>query len=160
MGTLGMEQYYSLFIEQGFGDKMTALSKLNDNDLKEIGITKMAHRKVILEQIQSNKHYTTNYNNGNYEGYGNTHRQNTMNAVTTNGQFVNDVKGDEDNTLSNDNEDLFMQMDTAMETKGNDIETENDMTHRLSTDLQDEDEDDVDDAMYQKGNGVTIGGDE
>eukprot|EP01083_Nonionella_stella_P237755 833766_1 len=41
---VGLTEYYQLFIDQGFGDKMSALSTLTEDDLKEIGITKMAHR--------------------------------------------------------------------------------------------------------------------
>eukprot|EP01084_Bolivina_argentea_P066287 120826_1 len=39
--SIDLFEYYNLFIQQGFGDKMMAMKSLTDNDLKELGIMRM-----------------------------------------------------------------------------------------------------------------------
>eukprot|EP01084_Bolivina_argentea_P148036 258904_1 len=54
LDNIDLIQYHDVFINEGFGDHMSALHKLNNDDLKDMGINKIAHRKVILEQIKNN----------------------------------------------------------------------------------------------------------
>merc|ERR1712181_91708 len=48
-----VEEYYALFMDQGF-DSMEVIRTLSDEDLKEIGISKMGHRRKILMGFQRN----------------------------------------------------------------------------------------------------------
>ena len=52
---VGLLQYYDLFVENGFGDGEQleiALSEMTNEDLKDMGVSKVAHRKLILKQIK------------------------------------------------------------------------------------------------------------
>eukprot|EP01084_Bolivina_argentea_P198133 339376_1 len=53
-----MQQYYNLFIKEGFGNHLSLLYELNNNRLKSIGIKNIEHRNVISKQI-----YLTNLKN-------------------------------------------------------------------------------------------------
>ena len=46
------EIYFNKFIENVF-DNLDSVKLLTDNDLKEIGINKLGHRKLILKAIQN-----------------------------------------------------------------------------------------------------------
>merc|ERR1712232_789233 len=51
---IGMTQYLQLFLDEGFGDDLAqsdALSKLTNDDLSRMGIKKLAHRNVILSNV-------------------------------------------------------------------------------------------------------------
>ena len=52
--SMDLLEYLDLFIEHGFAHKMSALKLLNNEDLKDMGISKTAHRKTILAQIANN----------------------------------------------------------------------------------------------------------
>eukprot|EP00483_Globobulimina_turgida_P008523 UN08540 len=65
LNSIGLMEYFDLFIEQGFGEQMLTLSTLTDADLIKLGITKLAHRKRILIQIQNNQNVIYNVNNVN-----------------------------------------------------------------------------------------------
>ena len=54
LNNIGMVQYYDIFIEHGFGEAISALQTINDGDLTMMGITKLAHRKIILMQVAHN----------------------------------------------------------------------------------------------------------
>ena len=43
--------YLDKFIENGF-DNMRSIKLLTDNDLKEIGINKLGHRKLIIKAVR------------------------------------------------------------------------------------------------------------
>lgn len=56
LNSIGMNEYLELFIKEGFGDdiaQMRALTNLTDNQLKSIGINKLAHRLLILDGIRA-----------------------------------------------------------------------------------------------------------
>ena len=44
-------EYCQLFIDNGF-ENLSIIKEMNDQDLRDIGITKLGHRKQILRQIQ------------------------------------------------------------------------------------------------------------
>ena len=48
--TVELPQYYDSFIENGF-DKMKVIKYMTKQDLKEIGIEKLGHQKLILACI-------------------------------------------------------------------------------------------------------------
>jgi hypothetical protein len=50
MKPLNMEIYFNNFIENGF-EHISLLKNINDEDLIDIGIQKLGHRKLILKQI-------------------------------------------------------------------------------------------------------------
>ncbi len=57
LNNVGLTKYYTVFVENGFGDghrTNAALLDLNDDDLMDIGITNKEHRKLILNQIKQN----------------------------------------------------------------------------------------------------------
>ena len=54
LNNIGMVQYYDTFIQHGFGDAISALQTINDGDLTMMGISKLAHRKIILMQVANN----------------------------------------------------------------------------------------------------------
>merc|ERR1711971_1114280 len=45
---MDLEEHYDVFAEHGFDTKMKALKAVTEEDLKEMGIAKMADRKTIL----------------------------------------------------------------------------------------------------------------
>ncbi len=50
---MGLEQYYQLFIAEGFKDDDYGLiSKLKNEDLEKLGINKMADRYRILSHFE------------------------------------------------------------------------------------------------------------
>ncbi len=49
---LGLSQYYNVFVEQGFDDQVSSLSEITENDLKEMGIKKIGHRRAIMKQVR------------------------------------------------------------------------------------------------------------
>merc|ERR1712130_314981 len=49
---INLEIYYDLFIEQSIFEINVIFLKLNDEDLKDLGISKVMHRKLILHHIQ------------------------------------------------------------------------------------------------------------
>merc|ERR1712176_1571854 len=56
---IGMGQYLQLFIDEGFGDELPqseALQCLTDQQLKEMGIKKLAHRNLILSNVNKMGH--------------------------------------------------------------------------------------------------------
>ena len=58
-------EYHELFIKNGFED-LSSLYDISNDELKEIGITKMGHRKKLLKYI--NKRLNKNNKNDQYEG--------------------------------------------------------------------------------------------
>ena len=50
LNEIGLNNYYWLFINSGCDDLETILT-LNDNDLREMGIQKLGHRKKIMNHI-------------------------------------------------------------------------------------------------------------
>ncbi len=46
-----LEQWLDRIGMKGFGTKMSMLEELNDNDLLQIGIKKMADRKLIIKEL-------------------------------------------------------------------------------------------------------------
>ena len=53
--TLHLEEYFDLFVEEGFDD-VSLLVHLEEEDLIKLNIRKMAHRKKLLHAIQSLRH--------------------------------------------------------------------------------------------------------
>lgn len=49
---IGMKQYQFLFVEEGFGDRFQDILHLKEEDLKELGVAKLAHRKRLSAEIQ------------------------------------------------------------------------------------------------------------
>ena len=62
LNEIGLSEYYGLFINSGCDDMETILS-LTDDDLKELGIHKLGHRKKIMNHIgkQTNSGKATNF---------------------------------------------------------------------------------------------------
>ncbi len=52
LNDIELSEYYDLFVEHGYSDRMSEIIKLNNDDLKHIGIGKIVHRKVILIKIE------------------------------------------------------------------------------------------------------------
>eukprot|EP01083_Nonionella_stella_P227702 807667_1 len=73
-----------------------AMKSLTDNDLKELGITRMAHRKMILQQLKNNEEQLVSMNEGYYT------ENNTENIPTDNGENETDSEDIQ-------NEELFAQ---------------------------------------------------
>eukprot|EP00483_Globobulimina_turgida_P012950 UN12974 len=67
LNSMGLSEYYDIFIKHGFGEQMASLLKLSEQELDNMGIRKLAHRKRILWQIQNNRNMVLN-NDG--SGYG------------------------------------------------------------------------------------------
>ena len=44
--------YYEPFLQNGFGKQVSVLSDLTDEDLREIGVTLMGHRKLIMREAK------------------------------------------------------------------------------------------------------------
>ena len=59
LGNTYYNDYYRMFIDNGF-DEMNLIVTMNDNELQQIGINKIGHRKKILLEIEklSNKEPT------------------------------------------------------------------------------------------------------
>jgi len=53
----GMSEYFDLFQESGFEDDLLALVEVDEDDLKELGIEIMAHRKIILKALNELKEH-------------------------------------------------------------------------------------------------------
>merc|ERR1740123_2804458 len=54
LNSIGMSQYLQAFIDEGFGDEMSqtdALQCLTNGQLKEMGVNKIAHRNLILTNV-------------------------------------------------------------------------------------------------------------
>merc|ERR1712129_152881 len=49
---MNLTQYYNAFVENGFGEQLMAVTELNDDDLKQIGVKLMGHRKLLLREIR------------------------------------------------------------------------------------------------------------
>ena len=49
---MGLVQYYTAFVENGFDKQLIAVTELNDSDLQQIGVLLMGHRKLILREIR------------------------------------------------------------------------------------------------------------
>ncbi len=52
LGIKESEEYFNLLIENGF-EKMSLIKTITENDLIQIGISKIGHRRAILLAIQS-----------------------------------------------------------------------------------------------------------
>eukprot|EP00483_Globobulimina_turgida_P003782 UN03788 len=63
LNNINLMVYYDLFVEHGFADGTSTVFDLNSDDLQEMGITKVAHRKLILKQIANNKQQILNTEN-------------------------------------------------------------------------------------------------
>eukprot|EP01084_Bolivina_argentea_P077168 139892_1 len=60
---ISLMEYYDIFTANGYTqgqNLMTALSETTNDDLKEMGIKKVAHRKLILNQIKQDQNKTQN----------------------------------------------------------------------------------------------------
>merc|ERR1719384_2722412 len=55
---MDLAQYYDNFIENGFGDSTASTQPLDHDILKEMGITKAAHRMTILKNIKQGQQHT------------------------------------------------------------------------------------------------------
>eukprot|EP01084_Bolivina_argentea_P038399 70984_1 len=55
LNNIGLIEYFDIFIENGFNDGTAELLDLTNQDLKDMGINKVRHRKLILKQIDGNK---------------------------------------------------------------------------------------------------------
>merc|ERR1712154_738269 len=53
--SMDMMQCFDNFVEAGFGDSLETAGALNHDILKEMGIKKIAHRMIILDQIKKNQ---------------------------------------------------------------------------------------------------------
>ena len=51
-GTLHLDEYFDIFVDEGFDD-VSLLVHLEDEDLVKLNVRKMAHRKKLLNAIQS-----------------------------------------------------------------------------------------------------------
>merc|ERR1712154_630861 len=73
LNNIGLIEYYDTFVENGFSEGTEVLSDLNNEDLKDMGIKKVAHRKKILKQIARNKEQMISLNKNNkmneFEGH-------------------------------------------------------------------------------------------
>eukprot|EP01084_Bolivina_argentea_P192951 331136_1 len=104
-----MGEYFNIFVKEGFGDdisQMEALSKLTDDQLKSIGISKLAHRNIILSKIE--KLYIPSQANPNENDY-----------LSNNDQIITPTN-DDNISDSDETEEMFMETGT----NGNEIETQ------------------------------------
>ena len=71
LNELKLSEYYPILIEQGFGDNISLLSTLTNEDMISLGINKMAHRKLLLSQIRNDftANGTNSTTNNNIEGF-------------------------------------------------------------------------------------------
>lgn len=70
LNELGLIEYYQSFKQHGFGDNIKALYSLKDDDLKDLGVQKMGHRKLILTKIYEEYLAANNQQkDGNMSGY-------------------------------------------------------------------------------------------
>ena len=53
---MGLEQYYAVFVENGFDDLSFVLGTIRDEDLKAMGVDKIGHRRKILRLAGSPDH--------------------------------------------------------------------------------------------------------
>jgi len=138
LNNIQMAEYYDLFNEQGFCEHMDSLQKLTNDELREMGITKMAHRIKILSKIENDTQYVSDG-----EGVG---------SLIPNGTTIN-MFDEED-----DDDDVIYQKDHETTSNGTDCITDfggNDVTNINNENSENEEEDD--DRMYQKGGSATNG---
>ncbi len=86
-----------MFIQHGFGHKMHQLQALTNEDLKEMGIVRIAHRKEIIKQVQNNTQQLLSINGLNEGDHMNNGETQTLGGV------------DSDDSESVSNEQLFAQ---------------------------------------------------
>eukprot|EP01084_Bolivina_argentea_P019731 36697_1 len=129
LNNIGLIEYSDIFIENGFSDGIDELLDLNNNDLKDMGISKVAHRKRILKQIgNGNSKDNDNIMEG---GENNTVGVNTM-------DYGND----------SDNGDELFQTQKILSTKT--------ATPTININKDELEEENLD-KMYDSGNKVTKG---
>eukprot|EP01084_Bolivina_argentea_P066290 120832_1 len=160
--SIGLMEYFDIFIQQGFGEQMSTLSALTDHDLEKMGINKLAHRKRILLQIENNKNMINNqYNNGYNENnqYATgippvvpnyLHNMHIHNGTNGEGPLLNGDTG----------ENIEMEAIDGNVTGGNneyEYYYENDDEKNDKQENESENESDVDN-MYEKGDKISPGG--
>lgn len=118
LNNCGLPQYYDLFVEHGFDEQMATIITLNDLDLQNMGIGKLSHRKVILNQIDVMKSAQDGQeNDGNYEGEVNNTTDVVVDdesdmdeeqAMVTKTEGGEKQKNDSSSCSDNENEDMYI----------------------------------------------------
>ena len=106
LSELDLMDYYNIFLQNGFGDAESvdfrALQSLKEQNLKDLGIKKMAHRILILQQIKKDKQGDGNNNNMVVIKANLNHDQNSLNEGNLNRNALNIVECPESDTSEND----------------------------------------------------------
>merc|ERR1712154_393545 len=102
--------------EEGFGEQMGAIRTLNHDILKEMGIKKIAHRMIILEQIANNQQQIAVINE---EGTDNVQNTNTANFAAVN----NDDASSDSSSEDSDDQHLYKNGGTATSGENNNTKT-------------------------------------
>eukprot|EP01084_Bolivina_argentea_P245811 411464_1 len=149
LDNIDLVQYYQLFVEHGIGDEMNKLLNLTEEDLENMGIKKMAHRKRIILQIDNDRNMCVKHasSGGNGEQYND---DDMYENVNDNG-YVHDGNG----MLQNDHDDNTMIGPVV----------ENDIVTKGATPMGDvqgngnesDGEADLDHGLYGRSNKVTDG---
>jgi len=94
--SMDLMEYFDTFVQNGFGDSMGLAQALDDHSLKEMGITKVAHRMAILNNIKQNQEQIAELNRQGKSTSGQEQMEGTGGFITDSNvdkadQFVNQI---------------------------------------------------------------------